>query len=96
MIKSYRLVEGDETPDKDTFLAKLDQIRQQGFLREPSPTLDGILNMSFPVLDLNGEAICTLTCPYIRRIDKSDPPGVEQVFAGFQSAAAEIGEQLRG
>lgn len=96
MVESYRPVEGEAPMKKAAFFSKLDQIRAQGYLREASTTMEGVVNMAFPVLDANGDAMCTLTCPYIRRIDSSNPPGIEAVFAAYRAAAAEIGEQLRG
>ncbi|MFV0472964.1 MAG: IclR family transcriptional regulator [Pikeienuella sp.] len=96
MIESHRPVDGEPVEERAVFLAKLDRIQAQGYLREPSTTLEGVINIAFPILDMNGEAMCTLTCPYIRRIDSSNPPGVEEVFAAYRAAAEEIGEQLRG
>lgn len=96
MVESYRPVEGEAPMEQTVFFAKLDQIRARGYLREASTTMEGVVNMAFPVLDANGDAMCTLTCPYIRRIDSSDPPGIEAVFAAYRAAAEEIGEQLRG
>lgn len=96
MIASYQLVEGEAKVDEATFFAKLDQIRERGFLREPSPTLEGVVNITFPILDPNDEAVCTLTCPYIHRIDNSNPPGIEDIFDAFQKAAAEISHQMFG
>ena len=95
MISEHVKSRSDAALSED-FFARLDQIRERGFLREPSPTLEGVVNITFPILDPNDEAVCTLTCPYIHRIDNSNPPGIEDIFDAFQKAAAEISHQMFG
>lgn len=96
MIASYQPVEGETPVEEGAFFAKLDRIREAGFLREPSPTLEGVVDISFPILDPNGKSVCTLTCPYIRRIDSSNPPSIDEIFTTFQKVAAEISHQMFG
>ena len=69
MIASYQLVEGEAKVDEATSSPSSTRSANAVSLREPSPTLEGVVNITFPILDPNDEAVCTLTCPYIHRID---------------------------
>jgi len=44
-------------------------IRQQGYEERNSYQVQGVVNISFPVLDTHGEAIAALTVPFLPRLD---------------------------
>lgn len=44
----------------------LARIQQQGYEKRPSYKVQGITNMSYPIFDERGSAICALTIPYIQ------------------------------
>ncbi|ARU90139.1 IclR family transcriptional regulator [Pseudomonas sp. M30-35] len=96
MIEKYCLVAGEQPLATDEFLAKLEVIRRQGFVREASITAEGIVNMSYPILDFSGRVICSLTCPFVRHIDTTDAPDEDHVFALFTRAAQALTDQLIG
>lgn len=71
-------------------------IKSRGFLVEPSGTVRGTTNISFPILGPTGSAIAALTCPFIERIDGYPAPNLEKVTEIVGAAACEIGRQIAG
>jgi len=96
MLAEHNLVVGEERMDDAAFEADLKRLREAGCAVEPSGTVRGTTNISFPVLDPSGNAIAALTCPYIERIDGYPSPKVERVTEMFGIAAQEIGHQING
>lgn len=96
MIRGHQLVKGESVRDEAEFLADLDRLKAKGGVVEPSGTVRGTINISFPVLDLSGSAIAALTCPFIERIDGYAAPDLEQVTEIMRKAAENIGRQLSG
>ncbi|MCI2400907.1 IclR family transcriptional regulator [Aliiroseovarius subalbicans] len=96
MLNEHQLVVGEDKTDITTFSKELDQLRDLGCVVEPSKTVRGTTNISFPVLDPSGNAVAALTCPFIERIDGHPAPPVEEVTKMFGAAAEEIGRQLNG
>ena len=96
MIRDHRLVPGEVQPNEASFLKQLDDIKAKGCTVEPSGTVHGTTNISFPILDPSGNAITALTCPFIERIDGYPAPNLEEVTEIMRTAAAEIGRQIAG
>ncbi|MEL6240905.1 MAG: IclR family transcriptional regulator [Pseudomonadota bacterium] len=96
MIRDHRLVPGEIEIDQRDFLAEMDTIKSMGFLVEPSGTVRGTTNISFPILGPNGTAIAALTCPYIERIDGYPAPDIDEVTNIVGAAARELGRQIAG
>jgi hypothetical protein len=48
------------------------------------------MDVSFPLLGPSGQAIATLTCPYLRRIDEYVAPSINEVSALLGEAAAAL------
>lgn len=96
MLTEHNLVIGEERGDPKRFTSELDALQMRGCAVEPSQTVRGTTNISFPVLDPSGNAIAALTCPFIERIDDYRAPNVEQVTELFGAAAREIGRQING
>ncbi len=96
MIEDHRLVDGEEPVKQSAFFERLDQIRDAGFFRAPSVTVEGMINMSFPVLDELGNAMFVLTCPFLNIIDTSDAPNVDEVFDIYREIASQIGSLVSG
>jgi DNA-binding IclR family transcriptional regulator len=56
--------------------------------------VEGIINVSFPILDEHGHAFAALTVPYIRRIsDKSTLAIVRQTL---QRASSQLSQEIGG
>lgn len=96
MVQTHRLVVGEVPTEEATFLAELDELVEKGGAVEPSGTVRGTTNISFPVRDPSGSAIAALTCPYIERIDGYPAPDLAQVTEIMRKAAEEIGQQIAG
>ncbi len=96
MIREHALVSGEKKLPRAEFDALIEQTRVKGYVREPSGTTVGVINISVPVLDPFGHALAVLTCPFLERIDGYKAPDLEEVTGLMQETAREIGEQLNG
>jgi DNA-binding IclR family transcriptional regulator len=75
--------------DLDPHLTK---IRRRGYESRASYEIKGVVNISFPILSAQGNAVAGLTVPYVKRIkDKIDIPEVVKVL---RVAAQQISESL--
>lgn len=76
--------------------ARLDEIRRQGCEVMTSLQTEGVHNVSVPVLGPDGSAIAALTCPYVRRIEKSERITLNEVLALLKSAGRDLSEMAGG
>jgi DNA-binding IclR family transcriptional regulator len=75
--------------DLDDHLAK---IRQRGYERRASYEVAAVTNISFPVLNAQGDAVAGLTVPYVKRIE--DTIHVQEIVAALKVASRQISEAL--
>lgn len=75
--------------DLEEHLAK---IRVRGYERRASYEVTGIVNISFPVLNAQGNAVAGLTVPYVKRIE--DTVGITEVIASLRRASRQISEAI--
>jgi len=75
--------------DLDEHLAK---IRTRGYERRASYEVTGVVNISFPVLNAQGNAVAGLTIPYVKRIE--DPLSMPEIVAALRKASRQISEAL--
>jgi DNA-binding IclR family transcriptional regulator len=77
--------------DLATHLAR---IRHRGYEERASYEVDGVINISFPVLDDRGCAVAALTVPFLQRIgDQTNPATVREVL---QQASLLLSEAIGG
>jgi DNA-binding IclR family transcriptional regulator len=91
---SYQRMRAEHTPldgevpiTEDVLAATLAEVRAQGYLKRDSAQSYGVVDISYPILGPDNSALATLTCPYIRRIDRHVGPELEQVRTYLQQAA---------
>jgi len=75
--------------DLDAHLAK---IRRRGYERRASYEVTGVVNISFPVLSAQGNAVAGLTVPYVKRIE--DKVSIPEVVDVLRTASKRISEAL--
>jgi DNA-binding IclR family transcriptional regulator len=75
--------------DLDGHLAK---IRRRGYESRASYEVKGVVNISFPVLNAQGNAVAGLTVPYVKRIE--DKISVSNVVDVLRVASQRISEAL--
>lgn len=69
-----------ERPPRD-LMAHLAKIQSRGYEERASYEVDGVINISFPVLDDRGCAIAALTVPFLQRIgDQTTPATVREAL----------------
>jgi DNA-binding IclR family transcriptional regulator len=77
----------------DEVEAKLIEIRQEKCLIEPSKIMDGVWDISCPILGANnGGAVAALTVPYVKLV--TNPIAPEAVADHLNTAASRIAQAL--
>lgn len=72
----------------------LTEIKQRGFDERKSYEVEGVINISFPVLDDRGCAVAALSVPFLQRIgDSTTPATVERVLG---EASCSLSEAIGG
>ena len=72
----------------------LARIQRQGFESRPSYKVRGVINVSYPIFDERGSALCALTVPYIHHNEANAT--VEEVNERLRHAASEITAAIGG
>jgi DNA-binding IclR family transcriptional regulator len=76
-------------PDLDKHLGK---IRARGYERRSSYQVAGVVNVSFPILNVQGQAIAGLTVPYVKRLEDKIP--IAEVVSTLRQASRQISEAM--
>jgi len=70
---------------------RLTKIKQRGFDERKSYEVEGVINISFPVLDDRGYAVAALSVPFLQRIgDSTTPSKVKRVLGKASCALSEV------
>jgi DNA-binding IclR family transcriptional regulator len=71
-------------------VAHLTKIKQRGYEEKESYEVEGVINISFPVLDDRGYAIAALSVPFLQRIgDRTTRVTARRVLKGASSLLSE-------
>lgn len=87
MLAEHTPLDGEVPITEHQLAATLQSIRQQGYLERDSAQSFGVIDISFPILGPDSTALATLTCPYIRRIDRHVGPELTDVREHLREAA---------
>jgi DNA-binding IclR family transcriptional regulator len=90
MLAEHTQVKGETALDPVTLESAYAEIRVDGFLHKESQQTFGVMDVSFPLLGPSGQAIATLTCPFLRRIDEYVAPSIADVSSMLGEAAASL------
>jgi DNA-binding IclR family transcriptional regulator len=84
--------QGDDPVQKLTpsLVARLKQIRAQGFESMASAQTRGVTNLSVPILGPTGTVLAALTSPYTERLDNREVPHQQAVMELVIAAGKEI------
>jgi DNA-binding IclR family transcriptional regulator len=69
---------------------RLGEIRAGGYEMMDSHQTRGVLNLAVPVLGPDGNAIASLTCPFLSRIDRGDAPNARLVLESLKHCGREL------
>jgi DNA-binding IclR family transcriptional regulator len=75
------------------FDARLTKVREQGFEAMASLQIQGVTNLSVPILGPTGTLLAVLTSPYTERLDKKDAPDRDETLRLLVAAGAEISKR---
>jgi DNA-binding IclR family transcriptional regulator len=70
----------------------LAKIRIRGYERRPSYEVTGVVNIGFPILNAQGNAVAGLTVPYVKRIE--DTIGIQEIIVSLRRASRQISEAI--
>ncbi len=87
MMAEHSPLDGEVPISKEKLAQTLASIREDGYLERDSAQSFGVVDISFPILGPDNTALATLTCPYIRRIDRHIGPDLAQVRDHLRAAA---------
>lgn len=90
MLSQHSPVDGEVPMGPDQLSPILQGIRQQGYVERESAQSYGVVDISFPVLGPDNTALATLTCPFIRRIDRHVGPDMHHVRTLLKEAALSL------
>ncbi|MCY1372215.1 Transcriptional regulator KdgR [compost metagenome] len=90
MLAEHTPLDGEVPITEEALAAILATVRRQGYVERESAQTLGVVDISFPILGPDNTALATLTCPYIRRIDRHVGPNMEQVRDYLRDAAAAL------
>jgi DNA-binding IclR family transcriptional regulator len=74
------------------FEEHLGKIRARGYERRASYEVSGVVNVSFPILSAQGNAVAGLTVPYVKLIE--DKIGIPAVVKALRLASRQISQSL--
>ncbi len=87
MLAEHTPLDGEVPITEAELQATLASIRERGYLERDSAQTLGVIDISFPILGPDNTALATLTCPYIRRIDRHVGPQMTDVRNYLREAA---------
>jgi DNA-binding IclR family transcriptional regulator len=90
MLAEHTPLDGEVPITEEALAAILASVRRQGYVERESAQTLGVVDISFPILGPDNTALATLTCPYIRRIDRHVGPNMEQVREYLRDAATAL------
>jgi len=87
MRAEHTAVDGEVPITEARLQATLTGIRKAGYLERDSQQSYGVVDISFPILGPDHQALAALTCPYIRRIDTHVGPDLQAARELLRKAA---------
>ncbi|WP_342620077.1 IclR family transcriptional regulator [Rhodoferax sp. GW822-FHT02A01] len=87
MLAEHTPLDGEVPISPTQLSSSLAQIRTQGYVERDSAQSFGVVDISFPILGPDNTALATLTCPYIRRIDRHVGPELADVRELLRAAS---------
>ena len=71
-------------------LARLEEVREQGYEMMPSAQVPSVSNISVPIFGPLGSVTAILTCPFTQRLDKIDAPNMAAVLKHLLAAGRDL------
>ncbi|WP_266168003.1 IclR family transcriptional regulator [Dyella subtropica] len=78
--------------DRKKLLKLVSQVHARGYASAPSHIVDGVTDVSAPVMQ-HGHAVCALTIPFIER--RASPITMKHTLAELRQAASDISDSLQ-
>jgi len=92
IVADWRRAIGQQTPSD--LRSRLMRIQERGFEESSSPEVRGVIDISFPIRDLNGSAAAALSISYLRRTNGHSR--IDQVRTRLREASEKISMAIGG
>jgi DNA-binding IclR family transcriptional regulator len=79
----------------EQFKAILKEVKNNGFASIKSNQYAGLHAISFPILDLNGNAMAALTVPMLARIDGETQASQQEVEAQLRKSVEQLSQKIK-
>ena len=94
-LAEHTALDGEVPVEESELQLTLSAIQEAGFLQRDSAQSFGVMDISFPILGPDHTALATLTCPYMRRIDRHVDPTLSEVISHLRDAAQLLSLNLK-
>lgn len=97
-IKEIRIKESllnKTVAEIETFRASLNEVVSNGFASIKSKQYEGLHAISFPILDMNGNAVAAMTVPMLARIDGTKQYSVKQVEDSLRQSVSKLSRKIK-
>lgn len=78
----------------EAFEKAIEQVRQFGVCEHPSLIIEGVRNLSVPIIGYDGEPVAALTIPHVKRLYSRGDPGIEDCKQTLVEAGRRISEKI--
>jgi len=94
MMREHELVPGESISSDLT--DRLEVVRKRGYEEMESQQTRGVVNLSAPILDPNGNALAVLTVPFLSPLENKFAPDVATVLGMMRTSASELSQITGG
>lgn len=77
-------------PTKSALKRIVERVRDDGFERIPSPLIQGVEDIGYPVFDHTGTVVAVIVVPFLAYLDGSHPVKIEDARKAIEKAALQI------
>jgi DNA-binding IclR family transcriptional regulator len=92
IVADWQRSTGQQAPSN--LRSRFTRIQERGFEESSSPEVRGVIDVSFPIRDLNGSAVAALTISYVRRTNGRSR--IDQVRTLLSEASEKISVAIGG
>ncbi len=90
MMAEHLPLDGEVPISRAQLISTLQVIRSHGYVERDSAQSYGVVDISYPIMGPDNTALATLTCPYIRRIDRHVGPNQSDVREFLRAASISL------
>ena len=94
MIDAAKLIRDETIKKNAAFKKMLSRVQQQGYELMPSSTLEGVVDLGFPIFNQLGQLAGAIVVSMLKYIDQSERLTIDEMIEHVGNAAADISAAL--